>query len=172
MAQDEETTTIASEVLTTQGTQTTALNTDITLRTDDQDLPLYTLSNEVVVGTTLSSLDVPIKDLDQNTVPGQTDIPYSYNFEDEPISVDVPPLNITLHSIARIQPIPLSPMVPYGVLQDSNGTKIKKRCRCIEKKQRKVVKEIKYIPLSPAIHFDGEKRNFTCKCSHLRKVVN
>lgn len=63
--------------------------------------------------------------------------------------------------------------VPFGVLLPEDGGKPKKRCRCIEKKRRKVVKEIKYIPLSPSIQLDsgGHKRNFTCKCSHLRKVV-
>lgn len=60
---------------------------------------------------------------------------------------------------------------PFGVLQAPNGKSAKKRCRCIEKKQRKVVKEIKFIPLAPAIQFPGEKRNFTCNCSHLRRVA-
>lgn len=61
--------------------------------------------------------------------------------------------------------------VPHGVLQNPDGTSAKKRCRCIEKKRRKVLKEIKYIPLAPSIHLDGVQRNFTCKCSHLRKLA-
>lgn len=61
--------------------------------------------------------------------------------------------------------------VNLGVLQKANGKSAKKRCRCIEKKQRKVVKEIKFIPLAPAIQFPGKRGNFTCNCSHLRKIV-
>lgn len=61
--------------------------------------------------------------------------------------------------------------IPFGVLNDSEGRSAKKRCRCIEKKRRKVVKVIKYIPLAPSIQFGGNKGNFTCKCSHLRKVL-
>lgn len=69
-------------------------------------------------------------------------------------------------------------IVPFGVLLEDepvvHKSAKKKRCRCIEKKRRKVVKEVKYIPLAPAIQLqgsDGHKRNFTCKCSHLRRVV-
>lgn len=65
-------------------------------------------------------------------------------------------------------------MIPFGVLLPDDGAKPKKRCRCIEKKRRKVVKVVKYIPLSPGIQLEtigGHKRNFTCKCSHLRKIV-
>lgn len=72
---------------------------------------------------------------------------------------------------ARPMPRTLWRSVPFGVLHDSKGTSAKKRCRCIEKKRKKVVKVIKYIPLSPSIRLPGNNRNFTCKCSHLRKVV-
>lgn len=61
--------------------------------------------------------------------------------------------------------------IPFGVLTNTDGSSAKKRCRCIEKKRRKVVKEIKYIPLAPVVQMGGNPRNFTCKCSHLRKVV-
>lgn len=59
----------------------------------------------------------------------------------------------------------------FGIIHDSEGKSTKKRCRCIEKKRGKVVLEVKYIPLSPAIQLGGSKRNFTCKCSYLRKVI-
>lgn len=64
-------------------------------------------------------------------------------------------------------------MVPFGVVLDEEQVVVKKRCRCIQKKQRKVVKEIKYIPLNPSIQLAqlGRNRNFTCKCSHLRKLA-
>lgn len=92
----------------------------------------------------------------QETIPEWT-LPYT----NDPFSGLEPliPLEIVFHS------------VPLGVLQTVDGESAKKRCRCIEKKRRKVVKVIKYIPLSPLIQFGGNKRNFTCKCSHLRKVV-
>lgn len=63
--------------------------------------------------------------------------------------------------------------VPFGVVLDEEKVSVKKRCRCIEKKRRKVLKEVKYIPLKPEVQLSvgGRKRNFTCKCSHLRKVI-
>ena len=61
--------------------------------------------------------------------------------------------------------------VPFGVLQDADGKVMRRRCRCIEKKRRKVVKDIKYVPLVPVVNLAGEKRNFTCKCSHLRRIA-
>lgn len=61
--------------------------------------------------------------------------------------------------------------IPVGILRNSDGTSAKKRCRCIEKKRNKVVKEIKYIPLAPVINLNGSPRNFTCNCSNLRKRV-
>lgn len=63
--------------------------------------------------------------------------------------------------------------IPFGVLQNSDGSSARKRCRCIEKKRRKVLMEIRYIPLSESIRLPGQEgKKFVCKCSHLRRLVN
>lgn len=58
-----------------------------------------------------------------------------------------------------------------GVLLNSQGKKTKRRCRCIQKKQRRVLKEITYIPLQPVVQQQGKHKGFTCNCSHLKKVT-
>lgn len=92
-------------------------------------------------------------------------------------SDDLPPFHTFARNLPEksarglSNPLQSVPTVPFGILNDSQENSVKKRCRCIEKKQRKVTKVIKYIPLAPStIQLPGEKRNFTCKCSHLRKV--
>lgn len=90
-----------------------------------------------------------------------------------PFTGTMPPID---PSMLRGMLPPIDPRLrgglPIGVLQNADGSSARKRCRCIEKKHRKVVKEIKYIPLMPVVHLAGNHRkNFTCKCSHLRKIA-
>lgn len=101
--------------------------------------------------------------------PNNSDMPTGTGFTAYSINIDdeEPILRSIVPHRARVDLKPL----PIGVLRNPDGTSARKRCRCIEKKQRKVLKEIRYIPLAPVIQLDGQKRNFTCKCSHLRKIA-
>lgn len=47
----------------------------------------------------------------------------------------------------------------------------RKPCRCIEKRRRKVLKEITYIPMNPVVKPIGDHKAFTCNCERMR-IVN
>lgn len=69
--------------------------------------------------------------------------------------------------------MPRTNTIPFGVLQNTDGSSARRRCRCVEKKRRKVLMEIRYIPLNDSILLPGEEgKKFFCKCSHLRKLVS
>lgn len=61
---------------------------------------------------------------------------------------------------------------PFGVSEDlKEHEKHKRRCRCIQKKHGKMLKEITYIPMEPIVQNDGaQKRAFACNCTHLKRV--
>lgn len=63
---------------------------------------------------------------------------------------------------------------PYAVAAAAevpNPRRIKKRCRCIEKNRRHMIKEIKYIPLEPIdVQKSGHLKRFSCNCAHMRKI--
>lgn len=167
-----------------QDEQTTTFGTEITVQEE-----LSTTPSTMEIGSTGFEIAETTSDNGLATTTGhilettQSTLLPDPNFPDEPISGEIPEYKTVLLSKGSSRTLELFPKpalpipkksieVPFGILRDSNGTKTKKRCRCIEKKHRNGVKEIKYIPLAPTIHLNGETRNFTCKCSHLRKVVS
>lgn len=80
----------------------------------------------------------------------------------------LPSFNITDDNpmlMARSMPI------PFGVLQNQNGEKVRKRCQCIEKKVNNQVVNVTFVPLNPVISLPGSRRNFTCNCTHLKKRI-
>lgn len=147
---DENTTTASTSLLDIEGDTTIGITIATTIGDYEESTenPFMTTSGLEAEGLTFTTLDLP--ESGDWRGPGF-----------EPIGNMQP----------RMMPIrPQSAIVGLGVLHDSQGQIVRKRCRCIEKKRNKVIKEVKYIPLAPAIQFEGNKRNFTCKCSHLRKT--
>lgn len=81
--------------------------------------------------------------------------------------------------IAVESPPPLTTNVDKGVilrkpsppLKDSaNAFRGKKRCRCIEKKHRQVLKQITYVPLEPILLGEGQHKRFNCNCQQMRRM--